>query len=176
MLEIRVKNKQQSAVIKMEQEGEELKRGAINKALSFLDTYQGERTVSAPKITIQEKPKKPVKTNKGPLEEETKENQVDPLDDMIEKTFRPRNRQLPLIRPSESPAHRDENDCRAKINCPSCDTESHRYVKFGFRYTFCPGCNEKLHLKSATGKWGEEDDDGNVYLAFEEYQEVSERH
>ncbi|WP_077621537.1 hypothetical protein [Sediminibacillus massiliensis] len=174
MLEVKIRNGKQAVHIKMEDESQDLKRDLIFKSLETIGEIGSEASPFDVNLQINEKePLKQINAEKIQPKEHLPVSEVekeDPLNQMIEDTLRPtRSRRLPLMRASESPAHKDENDCRAKINCPECSMDSHRYVKFGFRYTFCPGCNEKLHLKSATGKWGEEDENGNVYLAFEKY-------
>ncbi|MEK4883651.1 hypothetical protein NST81_02820 [Bacillus sp. FSL W8-0223] len=81
-----------------------------------------------------------------------------------------RPRQLPLLGIKEEGFPLLEKaKCKTKIQCPSCGKENTIKVPWGFRYTFCPECNEKLFIRPGGSAWGEADWEGNIYVANEVY-------
>lgn len=57
------------------------------------------------------------------------------------------------------------------VRCPNCGKEQQKTTMNGNRFTTCPNCGQKLFNRPATDNWGELDEDGNLYLAYEEYTE-----
>ncbi|WP_220353020.1 hypothetical protein, partial [Halobacillus trueperi] len=97
------------------------------------------------------------------------ENQEDQENEKVDQ----RSRRLPLLGKNHAisePVDYREN-CQCHIDCPDCEFIGKTEVKFGFRYTFCPDFNSKLFLRPAADQWGEEDLEGNVYLAEQQFQE-----
>lgn len=95
-------------------------------------------------------------------------------DSIDEQKTRPR--QLPLLGMKEDGFPLSERaKCKTKIQCPSCGKENTIKVPYGFRYTFCPECNEKLFLRPGGETWGEADWEGNIYVANEVYVEPQEQ-
>ena len=88
-----------------------------------------------------------------------------------ETQAKPRPRQLPLLGVNkESFTMMERAKCKTKVQCPSCGKENTVSLPFGFRYTFCPECNEKLFIRPAGNAWGEVDEEGNIYVAREIFE------
>lgn len=117
----------------------------------------------------------PVQNIKVALEHSIKtyKQKIDKGADEEKKT---RSRQLPLLgAKSEGFSLMEKAKCKTKIECPCCGGKNTIQVPYGYRYTFCPDCHEKLFIRSAGENWGEADFEGNVYIANEVYIDPQDR-